>query len=197
MKTDYRTPRKLQLGLCAVLLFISLTVQANASWLLDTERFHMSVHGQTSCLECHENIAGAVLHPDPRDVNRKTTDFFKPETCFACHDEVPDNLEEGIHGDTKIKDREKYTSCLNCHQPHYEMPLASKQDHIEQNKSIPEKPACGTCHEKKSEIPPFSSEDQPCLTCHQSVAPGTEKERKKSTYCASIATAVRGRVRRR
>ncbi len=180
MKPNCHTPRKLLFCLFA-LGFFFLTTQADASWLLDTEKFHMSVHGQTSCQECHENIAGAALHPNPRDVNRTTLDFFDPETCFSCHDEVPDNLENGIHGDTKVKDREKFASCLNCHQPHYQKSVALNREHSQQNKPTTEKAACGNCHEKESAIPPFSQEDQQCLTCHGPADPGREEGGKRIT----------------
>ena len=43
---------------------------ADASWLIDTGKFHVSAHGQNSCQDCHENIGEKSLHPNSEDVNR-------------------------------------------------------------------------------------------------------------------------------
>ena len=37
-----------------------------ASWMIDPARFHASVHGQTSCQECHENISPPGGKPSGR-----------------------------------------------------------------------------------------------------------------------------------
>ncbi len=161
------TMKKLLLYLSAAALLIFLTASAHASWLLDPVKFHMSVHGQTSCVECHENVAEAALHPDPLDVNKKMSDFFNPERCFSCHEEVSDNLKKGLHGNTKVKDLEKYASCLNCHDPHYQRAASSGRNHDQDATKLPEKTTCGSCHENRKTIPPFSPEDQQCLTCHR------------------------------
>ena len=49
---------------------------ARASWFLDERKFHISAHGETSCLDCHDDIADLALHPDPSKVTGKRTDFF-------------------------------------------------------------------------------------------------------------------------
>ena len=171
--------KKMMLYLFAGIFLISLTAQANASWLLDTKKFHMAVHGQTSCQECHENVAEAALHPNPGNVNKRPSDFFNPEKCFSCHDEVPGNIERGIHGKTKIKAPEKYAPCLNCHDPHYQMAASSGQNHRQEPTELPEKTACGSCHESRTKIPPFSPEDQQCLTCHGTMDVGSVEGRKR------------------
>ena len=53
-----------------------LSCPAKAGWLIDHERFHISVHGQLSCQDCHGSINEKRRHPDPVDVNRSLTDFF-------------------------------------------------------------------------------------------------------------------------
>ena len=158
--------KKLLFCLFSGMLLISLTSRANASWILDPVRFHMSVHGQTSCVECHENIDEAALHPDPRDVNKELSDFFDPETCFSCHDEVSADLGKGVHGGAEIKDPEEYAACLNCHDPHYQMAASPERKQGQGKAQSPHKASCGSCHENRSHIPPFSSEDQRCLNCH-------------------------------
>ena len=39
----------------AVTLQLTCTT-AEAAWLIDAERFHVSVHGQLSCRDCHGDI---------------------------------------------------------------------------------------------------------------------------------------------
>ncbi len=176
--------KKCYLFLVAGILLLGSCGPAGASWLLDTERFHASVHGQTACMECHEDVQEAALHPNPKDVNRTLSDFFDPQTCFACHDEVSSDLEEGRHGGEKEVDREQYRACLNCHDPHYDASGAAKRKDSKQNKKTEERPACGSCHGQQSAIPPFSAEDQQCLTCHEKMNVGTEAGKERlATFC--------------
>ena len=35
---------------------LQLTFTTAAAWLIDAERFHVSVHGQLSCRDCHGDI---------------------------------------------------------------------------------------------------------------------------------------------
>ena len=73
-----------------------LAIAAEAGWLIDHERFHVSVHGRLSCQECHSDIGEKSRHPDPVDVNRSLTDFFQTDQCAACHEEVLDEISEAI-----------------------------------------------------------------------------------------------------
>lgn len=154
--------------LAACLLLFTGT--ANASWLIDETRFHVSAHGQTSCQDCHEDIPSPDRHPDPASVNKKLPDFFRPDQCLSCHDDVMDNLAEGLHGDKKIKDQKEYAACLGCHNPHYQPRLGDNR--IEKfDPSSPLHRQCGLCHEKRSALPAPSPGDGTCMACHRSVDP--------------------------
>jgi len=149
-----------------------------ASWSVEARKFHISAHGQNSCQDCHEDIADKDLHPDPGDVNRKLKDFFTMVTCLSCHDEVTDNLDEGVHGTKKVKDRKKYEYCLGCHQPHYQHRLGENQmGKFDLNR--PRHEQCGACHEPRTSLPPPSDEDKACLACHCSVEPKDPKAKEK------------------
>jgi nitrate reductase gamma subunit len=159
---------------------------AQASWLIDTRQFHISAHGQISCQDCHENIKDLPLHPNPGDVNKKLTDFFKAEQCLACHDNVLDNLEQGRHGAKDVEDREKFLACLDCHNPHYQLRLGKNKI----GRFVPGKPRyeqCGACHEPRSSLPPFDPEDKACMTCHRLTNPDELQGREQITrlcfYC--------------
>ncbi|MGW8323679.1 MAG: hypothetical protein ACWGSD_19220, partial [Thermodesulfobacteriota bacterium] len=88
---------KLCLLLLAAVALLCRVEDATAGWLIDPERFHVSAHGQTSCLECHGDIVERKLHPNPRNVNKSLEDFFRVEQCEDCHRDVLDEIDEGTH----------------------------------------------------------------------------------------------------
>jgi hypothetical protein len=58
----------------AVTLQLTCT-PTEAAWLIDAERFYVSVHGQLSCHDCHDDINEKKLHLDPADVNKALKEF--------------------------------------------------------------------------------------------------------------------------
>jgi len=66
----------------AVTLQLTCTT-AEAAWLIDAERFHVSVHGQLSCRDCHEDIIEKKFHPDSSDVNKALSARFTLSTGLA------------------------------------------------------------------------------------------------------------------
>ena len=162
---------------------------ALASWFVDTAKFHISAHGQNSCQDCHADISGR-LHPNPAEVNKNLRDFFHPDTCLDCHDDVMEDIDEGMHGTKKIRDRKKYEGCLDCHHPHYQLRLGEDEmGKFDPNRAVGEQ--CGVCHETRSSLPPPSDEDKACLTCHRSVEPkdpkATENIARLCFHCHSAA----------
>ncbi len=160
--------KSLTFGVVFLVFLLSLQAVSGASWYIDTEKFHASIHGQFSCLDCHNDIEEQELHPNPAHVNRELKDFFKAEKCSVCHEDVYDDLKQGIHGNQKIGQDEEYGYCLRCHNPHYELSRDLKLK-IGQ-RFDPEKPfnrQCGVCHENRTALPDVSAEDKACLTCHR------------------------------
>ena len=92
----------------AIILLTLNIGSVEASWLIDGKRFHVSVHGQTECMDCHEDISDKEFHPNPVNVYKKSTDFFTLDKCTACHDHIPEELAEGRHGGQKVDDPKKY-----------------------------------------------------------------------------------------
>ena len=105
--------------LAVILLWFSTT--AEAAWLIDNERFHVSVHGQLSCQDCHEGISERKRHPNPADVNKNLRDFFQLEQCTSCHDDVTDEISEGRHGGQEATLWQRFENCIECHDPHYQV----------------------------------------------------------------------------
>lgn len=152
--------------------------QANAGWRLNGSRYLESVHGDNSCLDCHETIAQLSRHPNPANVNKKMTDFFNPEMCLACHEDVQGQIEgDASHGGEEVQDQQRFFNCIECHDPHYE----------------------GASKEVADAGPPeFGAEDQACMTCHQQVTIGDSEQRTKNRdfcfVCHATGTNMPGWV---
>ncbi|MBW2283785.1 MAG: hypothetical protein JRF65_04190 [Deltaproteobacteria bacterium] len=160
----------------AVWLLCASGVQA--SWFIDERKFHISAHGQTACVDCHDHIQDLTFHPDPHLVDKKRIDFFRPEACLDCHDGVTDDLAEGLHGSKTVADRAKYRLCIRCHKPHFQRRLGENRMGTFKP-GIPRHEQCGACHEPREALPAMSEEDEACMGCHRLSDPddpqGTER----------------------
>jgi len=138
----------------------------DGAWLLEERGFHISSHGQMSCLDCHEDVSDEPLHPDPREVNQNLTDFFSTGKCLVCHDDVEGGLERGVHGSTKVTEPKAYLRCLDCHHPHYQERLGdNRMGRFDPGTSRTQQ--CGACHKPYDRLPPLSAEDETCMSCHR------------------------------
>ena len=137
---------------------------ADASWLIDAERFHISVHGQLSCQDCHEEIGESHPHPDPADVNRNIHDFFDSGQCTACHEDTADEIAGGSHAGLKTTPWQRFNNCIACHDPHYE--TNPEQHAVLGDSSQSKEVVCSRCHEFKAELPEVAETDQTCVRCH-------------------------------
>jgi nitrate reductase gamma subunit len=149
---------------CLFLLPVLVCVlDADASWQIDPERYHVSVHGQTLCTECHQDASDTQAHPDPANVNKSVSDFFSAETCSDCHESVEDYVDAGEHGGKAIESTRDIENCLACHNPHYDMG-SDVPDRFDSNVSA--KDQCNACHEEQAHLPSSDSDDKPCMACH-------------------------------
>lgn len=150
-----------------ILVFCFFDIDADASWLIDAERYHVSAHGQNSCQDCHSDIADKSMHPNPAEVNKTLREFFRLDQCTSCHEDVLEDSDEGSHGGEQIVDRQEFNFCIECHDPHYQLSYSDTANQVDLN--LPEKKKCSTCHEQQVELPDFSTEDKFCMSCHRSV----------------------------
>ena len=163
---DYFSARAALLVFLSIVILLGSVTKIYASWFVDERKLHISAHGQTSCIDCHEDIEGLPFHPNPQDVNKKEKDFFKADTCFSCHDDVMDELQKGLHSGRKIKYVAYYNNCIKCHDPHTQPRL--RENRIGKfDTSKPRYEQCGACHEERSKLPPLSEEDEKCMSCHR------------------------------
>jgi nitrate reductase gamma subunit len=141
---------------------------ADASWIIDPEKFHVSAHGEFSCADCHDNIPDREVHPDPAEVNKEIGDFFNEDRCYTCHDSVPDDIEEGTHGGEELDPGISYNNCLECHNPHEDPGSDAMSDGYDPSK--PPREQCVICHGEQPESLPVSPDNENCLTCHGQTA---------------------------
>ena len=138
---------------------------ASASWQMDPRRFHVSAHGQLSCLECHQAVAQAKAHPDPARVNLDRKAEFKPQRCYECHDGIAQGLKEGRHGRRTVQDSARYGYCLRCHDPHATYAKGADQPG-QFVAGLPRSAQCGACHEQRKQLPAPADDIKQCLACH-------------------------------
>jgi len=162
------TRKNFIIALFSVLTLLWWSAAAEAGWPIDHERFHVSVHGQMSCQDCHTDTSGKKRHPDPVDVNRSITDFFQSDQCAACHEDTMEEIAEGSHAGLDEMPRQRFDNCIECHSPHYQARVSD--DGVESILNRPAKEKCSLCHDFQAKLPEFSDEDQPCLQCHQDVS---------------------------
>ena len=106
----------------------------------------MSSHGQTSCRDCHEGHEDRAVHPDPDQVNEKPESMSVLEGCISCHDNIPEDLDSGMHGEARISDPDEYRNCIGCHGPHDQPLIEAIRDRLDFSKPLREQ--CEACHDK-------------------------------------------------
>lgn len=158
--------KKLIFGILFLLMLGSLSGESLAGWLIEDEQFHTSVHGQLSCRECHADVFQRGRHPDPDAVNKSLSDFFNPDKCRDCHEDVMDDIDQaGSHAGMDATALGTFENCIACHDPHYQMSSYADvtPDDLEQAKGQ----KCALCHAMQSDLPKMLLEDQACMACHR------------------------------
>jgi nitrate reductase gamma subunit len=175
-------------AILALFTIIGVCDDVRADWLVDEARWHVSAHGQIMCVDCHADVSGRALHPNPANVNRSPGSFFRPEQCAGCHDAVLIELEAGRHGSQPLKADQDYRRCRDCHDPHAQLRISDP------GKFDPSKPPasqCGACHEPRDRLPALSADDEGCMGCHRGVDPETPAGIKHSqTLCLACHGAA-------
>jgi nitrate reductase gamma subunit len=153
-------------AILALFTIIGAGGDVRADWLVDEARWHVSAHGQIMCVDCHADVSGKALHPNPANVNQSPGSFFQPERCAGCHDAVLTELEAGRHGGQPLRAKQDYRHCRDCHDPHAQLRIS------EPGKFDPSRPPasqCGSCHEAQDRLPVLSADDEACMSCHRGV----------------------------
>ena len=175
-------------GILLVFVLCFFAVDTDASWLIDAERYHVSAHGQISCQDCHSDIADKPLHPDPAEVNKTLPDFYRLEQCTSCHEDILEDVNEGIHGGENIADEKAFNYCIGCHDPHYQRSYTDEDAKLDLTQPVEKK--CSICHDMQQELPEFSSEDENCWGCHRSMDP---EEPEETGYISNLCFHCHGK----
>jgi predicted CXXCH cytochrome family protein len=161
----------------AILSFAFLATESRASWFIDAEKFHISAHGQTACIECHADIGDRHSHPTPADVNRKLSDFFTPDHCLECHDNIMDDLNDGVHGAEQVAEAGRYENCIQCHDPHDQLHSETDSEALKKNR-------CSACHDARARLPEPIDEDKSCTACHYPASfEDAQRVQKTAAFC--------------
>lgn len=139
-------------------------------WLLDLQRFRGSVHGELSCLDCHEEIGRDDSHPSPVKVNQDPRGRFQAARCATCHAEEVSEAQEGEHGPVTLEAGRSFLACLECHDPHAEPALSGQERGAAESAPAPagREASCTACHA----APAADEAGSPkriaalCLCCH-------------------------------
>lgn len=160
----------------AILLCVFYQVhQVEPSWLIDPERYHISVHGQFPCLKCHSDINEKIRHPDVVDVDKPLNALFRLEQCSGCHEDVMNEInQKGIHDGEAIDEKGQYYLCIKCHDPHYQEAYSFSAekgdvDHaLSTARIFSEEEGCVACHGSISAEDPENAEKISllCFYCH-------------------------------
>lgn len=148
-------------------------LHARATWFVDPRKFHASVHGEFSCQDCHEDVIGRDLHPNPEDMVRKRTDFFSMDRCLECHEGALESHEKETHRSRRIQGPDSHKMCYRCHEPHSQPPVREEPGRFDS--AMPRHEQCGVCHKQQSTLPPLSKEDEACMACHRTPVSGEEE----------------------
>ncbi len=104
---------------------------------------------------------------------------------MECHDNVPEDLENKLHGGKATSPGQSYENCLDCHNPHQIISAGGGTETVDFQKPLDQQ--CGVCHEQQTKLPVFSEEDETCLTCHRSMVAGdpdmAEKISQQCLHC--------------
>ncbi len=157
------------LSMVLIFFFSPLTdLKASANqWLIDTQLFGRSAHGQMSCRDCHSNIEDKSYHPDPAAIDSSSRSFFDTEICLECHDVMAD-IENKDHGKTPSDKEKASANCLLCHRAHYQLRVSEPAEAGQATGDIfvpsSEDKTCLDCHMLRSTEDELSSAI--CLPCH-------------------------------
>jgi hypothetical protein len=168
--------------------FLNLTIS--------TEKFLASMHNETSCEDCHEDIDSDTHGKEKKDVaSRRAYALSMQDSCFECHKENFKSYQDSLHAalvkegpkegrkdaplcsdchdshtvhSVKIIDPIDKTPCAQCHEPIFKA-YAKDVHGLERVAKGKDAPICSNCHAShgiKAASLGNSVKDA-CITCHK------------------------------
>jgi len=118
------------------------------SVFVDPTTFAESVHGDLSCVMCHQDLDGADL---PHE------DTLAPVDCSICHDAASQAHRASLHGKALARGDEMAPTCSDCHGKH---DIRSHTDPDSPTATINVPVLCGKCHREGSPVSRTHTIDQ-------------------------------------
>ncbi len=169
--------------LCGSTVAATGEYDVHLSWFIDLAQNAVSAHKELHCLQCHQPVAKQTLHPDPANVTREVDQFFNKNHCGGsdCHENTLKDYDNGIHGRIQFENREKYSDCIECHDPHT---LKRTKEAVVPAVAKKGRSLCQPQGLKQAETVPECKADTECLECHaQSTLTGPEAAQKEAALC--------------
>ena len=107
----------------------------SARLFVDGPVFENSVHGFLSCIECHEDLAGAEPYGHASDL--------APVDCAMCHDDVVNEYHESLHYYARDRGNVRAPDCGGCHGTHDILPVSDPASPSHRGNIVD---MCASCH---------------------------------------------------
>ncbi|MEE9271235.1 MAG: hypothetical protein V3V49_13360, partial [Candidatus Krumholzibacteria bacterium] len=74
---------------------------------VDRATYAGSVHGDLTCVDCHEDVTESLHAETP-----------PPVDCSACHDDILAEYQPSIHASSRRNGKKDPATCSDCHGKH-------------------------------------------------------------------------------
>ncbi|MEJ2633734.1 MAG: cytochrome b/b6 domain-containing protein [Calditrichia bacterium] len=107
------------------------------SMFVSGDTFSHSIHGDLSCVDCHQDLEGVEEFPHAEEL--------QPVNCGNCHDDVAEEYAQSMHGLKFINMEQLAPKCYDCHTKHDILPASNPQSSV-YFQNLPN--TCSACHER-------------------------------------------------
>ena len=145
-KRAFRQTAFAAFAMAAARAFLPGLCFGETAWLLELQKFRGSVHGELSCLDCHDEIGRDRNHPSPAKVNQDPRERFQADRCAACHADEVSEAREGEHGQVALEAGQSFLECLGCHDPHADSAPSSRDRSTQEPAGQRREASCLSCH---------------------------------------------------
>jgi formate dehydrogenase gamma subunit len=136
------------------------------SLFTDEAIFHASIHGTTSCIDCHRDLATAWEHPDDGHTPARVD-------CAQCHERQSATYRASAHGMAIEKGVVAAATCIDCHGTHDVRSVNLPESRVHFARLIE---SCGECHAEQASdfaesvhgvaLAKGEREAPTCIDCH-------------------------------
>jgi len=108
---------------------------------ISTKDYLASMHFDTSCEDCHEDIDSKTHGKEPSDMaSKREFTLSMRNACVACHKKNVTQYKDSVHAALVTNSELKAPTCADCHNPH----TVKSAKEVAANTQ----PPCATCHQQ-------------------------------------------------